>query len=114
MSSKKLKLSPRLTRLEQFAYMNEKKQSDTSPEVETILNSIPNVIASARGDLDSFDYRVQTIDEESGQVVSMWHGIDLYPNSTSKDHKIVNMIANRFITQSSFLRFHAARERSTK
>jgi hypothetical protein len=63
-----------------------------SESIEHIISSKVNVEASPRGDVDTFDYRVQSLNGMTQEEVSLWHDIPIFPTTDSKAHNIVNMV----------------------
>ena len=62
-----------------------------SAELEKVLHANPELEIEHKGDVDSFDFRVNAKNKNQGEV-SLWHDIKLFPTDDSKQHNIVNMV----------------------
>lgn len=79
-------------RPQQATYNADKSKTHISLSIDHIVNSTVNVKASPRGDLDTFDYRVQSLHGLTLEEISLWHDIPIFPTNDSKLHNIVNMV----------------------
>ena len=59
---------------------------------EPLIKTLPPLEVKSEGDIDSMEFRVKTIDLSGKGHISLWHDIALYPNSESKQQRIVNMV----------------------
>ena len=65
--------------------------TEATPVVEEILRAVPELDVVTKGEVDTFDYRVQASHKVKGEL-SMWHDIKLFPTEDAKTHNVVNMI----------------------
>ena len=100
-------LTPKLSPVRKQARLHEPSNDDAHNEfknhLQHILQSKLNIEAFPIGNLDTMDYRVQSLCGNTMKELSLWHDIPIFPTSNSKVNNIVNMVNEVILRKNNIL-----------